>query len=301
MNRPAVIASLVTSAASIGCFPSFDRLSGGGGTGNELEGGPVVDSAIRDEPAPDLAAPDLAAPDLAAPDQTAPDVGPPTTCAGYALLFTGSSYVKVDRPVQDDFTIEAWIKTSDTGPTGNHFWNGNGLFWADVLGDADDFGVTLLGSKIAFGAGKAGGGETNVFGTTSVNSGAWTHVAVTRQKTGGQMQLFINGAVDGTATDTGQARALNASASMLIGGNAVEKRFFIGAIDEVRAWNVVRTSDQINASKNGRLDGNESGLVGYWRFDEGVGLLALDSGYKKNHGVLQGPPEWIVSDAPLCP
>jgi hypothetical protein len=67
-----------------------------------------------------------------------------TTCAGYALQFDGASSVKVARPVQDDFTIEAWIKTIATARDGVHYWNGVGLFWADVVGDSDDFGAAML-------------------------------------------------------------------------------------------------------------------------------------------------------------
>jgi hypothetical protein len=69
----------------------------------------------------------------------------------------------------------------------------------------------------------------------------------------------------------------------------------------VRVWNVVRTAAQIAADKNRRLAGNEDGLVAYWRFDDGAGLLATDSGPSKNHGVFQGAPEWLLSDAPVCP
>src|ERR1044071_8734683 len=33
-------------------------------------------------------------------------------CAGYAIYFDGATYAALSRPVQDDFTIEAWIRTS---------------------------------------------------------------------------------------------------------------------------------------------------------------------------------------------
>jgi Concanavalin A-like lectin/glucanases superfamily len=223
------------------------------------------------------------------------------TCAGYALSFDGDALVKVDRPVEDDFTIEAWIKTTAKAADGAHYWTGGGLFWADVLGSGDDFGASVLGSHVAFGTGRADGGEVNLIGSVSVNSGNWTHVAVTRQRSAEQLQIFINGTLDRTVTDASQTEPLTGSASLQIGGNSNDKRYYRGVIDEVRVWNVVRTAAQLGKNKNRRLAGNEAGLVAYWRFDDGIGLLATDSGPSQNHGVLQGPPQWILSDAPLCP
>jgi len=54
------------------------------------------------------------------------------------------------------------------------------------------------------------------------------------------------------------------------------------------------------------LTGNEAGLVGYWRFDEGSGLIAYDASGNGNNGELGGSstpnaddPTWVVSGAPL--
>jgi hypothetical protein len=217
------------------------------------------------------------------------------------LRFDGDAFVKVDRPVEDDFTIEAWIKTTATGGDGAHYWNGAGLFWADVVGGADDFGVSVLGPHVAFGTGREDGGEVNLVGNVAINSGNWTHVAFTRKKSAEQLHILINGTTDRTVTDASQTRSLTASPSLQIGGNSHDGHYYSGVIDEVRVWNVVRTADQLGADKNRRLAGNEAGLVGYWRFDDGSGLLASDSGPSQNHGVLQGPAQWTLSDAPICP
>jgi hypothetical protein len=126
-------------------------------------------------------------------------------------------------------------------------------------------------------------------------------VAVTRKKSAEELQIFINGVADRSVTDSSQTSSLTASASLQIGGNPNDKRYYHGMIDEVRVWNVVRTAAEIADNKGHSLAGNEAGLVGYWRFDEGGGVLASDSGPRQNHGILQGPPQWILSDAPICP
>ena len=53
------------------------------------------------------------------------------------------------------------------------------------------------------------------------------------------------------------------------------------------------------------LNGNASGLVGYWNFDEGSGQTVHDLSLYLNHGQLgstsggdQNDPQWVLSDGP---
>ncbi|NRS89780.1 hypothetical protein HNQ02_002712 [Flavobacterium sp. 7E] len=43
-----------------------------------------------------------------------------------------------------------------------------------------------------------------------------------------------------------------------------------GSIDDVRIWNTARTAQQISDSRNCELQGNETGLVSYYKFNQGV-------------------------------
>jgi hypothetical protein len=62
---------------------------------------------------------------------------------------------------------------------------------------------------------------------------------------------------------------------------------------------------------NKTLAGNETGLVGYWKFDETTGTNAADSvtsgGHTAHPGTLMANstgnlPTWVVSTAPIsCP
>src|SRR5206468_8496818 len=73
-------------------------------------------------------------------------------CPGGAVRFDGvNDVLAVPRPVQDDFTIEAWIRTATQSLTGTRFFDGNGLFYADVMGRANDLGVAVVNNHIIFG------------------------------------------------------------------------------------------------------------------------------------------------------
>ncbi|MBX3229097.1 MAG: LamG domain-containing protein [Labilithrix sp.] len=122
-------------------------------------------------------------------------------------------------------------------------------------------------------------------GTSNVATGQWVHVAVTRVKSTGTVTLFVNGVVDGTPSGM-STTSLTANPNMDIGANFGNAHFFEGSIDEVRAWNVVRTAAEIQATMGKPLTGNEPGLVGYWRFDEESGPNVLDISARHADGTL---------------
>ena len=220
-----------------------------------------------------------------------------STCAGYAVEFTGFGFGTVaNRPVQDDFTLEAWIKTTDVGVGATpDFFLGNGLIYADIAGVANDFGTSILNSKFAFGVGNP---DTTILSTTTVNTGAWIHVAATRKMSTGAIQVFVNGTMEASAT-VAQTNSLTASASLSLGANTIDGRYYTGTMDEVRIWSVVRTQAEISANMHKRMQGNEANLVGYYRFDQPGSDTATDLSSKMGDATMVGANS-VVSDAPIC-
>lgn len=199
-----------------------------------------------------------------------------------SLAFNGSTtYVNIPRLIQDDFTIEFWMKTTSIAPSGTQWWNGNGLVDGEVSGVANDFGVSLNGAKACFGIGNA---DTSITSTTSVNTGSWFHVAATRVKSTGAITLCINGVSE--ATGTGNTNSLTAPPSLTIGRLQKGVNYFNGNISEVRIWNYVRTVQQIKDNMNTELRGDESGLVGYWKLNEGSGNIIYDNSSGNDSGVV---------------
>jgi len=66
-----------------------------------------------------------------------------------------------------------------------------------------------------------------------------------------------------------------------------DNRAFKGLIDEVRIWNVEKTATELENNKYLTLSGTESGLIGYWNFDDSA-TVATDLSPTANHGYITG-------------
>jgi hypothetical protein len=215
-------------------------------------------------------------------------------CAGLAASLDGTEYADVARVVQDDFTIEAWIRTTSIF-SGTGAWDGAPIFWADVpAAMADDFSMSILDGLVAL---TVGNPDTTVRSVTFVATGQWMHVAATRSKSTGLARVFVNGVAEAAAT--GNTRSLTGVATMHFGGGPV--RFFTGQMDEVRVWTVARSAAEIASTMHQTLTGSEPGLILYWRFEEGSGRVLRDSSTAHNDGALNFSIAWVPSTAPVCP
>ena len=118
--------------------------------------------------------------------------------------------------------------------------------------------------EIYFGDGYNWNG-TPLVSTDTVPSGQWSHVAVTRDS-GNNVVLYINGVASSAARTISESGA-NAIA-MAIGAYEAGQIPFDGKMDEVRIWNDARTQSEISANMTSELNGNESNLVAYYKFNE---------------------------------
>lgn len=131
-----------------------------------------------------------------------------------------------------DFTIEAWVYTlSQQNSFSSIVGSGVGTFSTGAV-FLMNYGVsvtTTLIRKIGFGTPAS---NPTVLSTTVINTGAWYHVAVTRNSS--TVRLFINGSLEATAVNN---ESINLSASGLqIGRNGWDgaQGYWNGYIDELR-------------------------------------------------------------------
>ena len=167
-----------------------------------------------------------------------------------AIQFNGTNqYVTIPRPVSDSFTIAFWVKTTQTSPAGTQWYLGNGLVDGEVGGITNDFGVSYLNSKVAFGVGN---NDTTIQSVSTINSGNWVHVACTRDSTSGQMKIYINGALE--TTGTGPTGSRTSPSTLHFGNLQTNLDYFNGAIDQLKIYNAVLIANDIaNLANEGTI------------------------------------------------
>ena len=101
--------------------------------------------------------------------------------------------------------------------------------------------------------------------TNAVNTSRWFHIAII--KDGSDIQFFIDGIADGSAT--GAANPAGTSAPMLVGAiydastPNITKNQFHGWIEELRIWKKPINKEQLRFMMNQRIknDGNVKGEI----------------------------------------
>jgi len=213
-------------------------------------------------------------------------------------------------------TVSAWIKTTMTTIGEIISWgyagDGNILDGEETGGDNWRFMVLDDGNLRLW----VGGGGIN--GSTIVADGEWHHVAAVLKSDGtpdlSDIKLYVDGIEESTTSPSQPINTVGyANVQVGVFGGvgrwldddhlawppANNERYFEGVIDEVRIWNVARSREEIQANMHRPLKGDEPGLVGYWNFDEGQGLIIYDLSPKGNNGYLRHGPVWVDSDVPI--
>ena len=242
--------------------------------------------------------------------------------------------IRIDGPAKpadvgsSDFTLEWWMRalpgenaSDDVACDTNDGWiTGNIIFDRDVFNDGDhgDFGVSLTGGRIAFGVSAGSAGNT-ICGATVVADGEWHHVAVTRQKSTGQLRIYVDGVLDaegvgnvGPNADVsyrdGRATSYPDSDPFLVIGAekhdaGADYPSYHGWIDEVRISTIRRyTGARFTRPFSPFVsDGNTAAL---YHLDEGSGDVIGDASGGGSNGLLQvggdpEGPEWSSETAPL--
>jgi hypothetical protein len=93
----------------------------------------------------------------------------------------------------------------------------------------------------------------------------WHHLATTYN--GSEIILYVDGEQVNAGTFSG---AIPTSGQDIMLGRGPTSGYFAGTMDEVRIWNVVRTQEEIVAAMNKEIPPNSTGLVGYYRMNEGT-------------------------------
>ena len=258
--------------------------------------------------------------------------GASTKFSKYSLTFTGntaataqSEYVSTDfNPdtynLNLGFTVSYWVRADEVGATQFAFGrkHSNSQRFTFGINKTNQIYIGTGANKLtgAWDGGLADNstGQTaaelfpSLFDDGDLKTGNWLHFVVTyadRDSTseGGVARIvYLNGELIRTQ-NVNWSTTGGSTGGMYFGGrNLTTVGYNNGwacGLDEVAIFNTAKDSDWVTSTYNSGTPNDlteESGLVGYWRFEEGGGTTVKDLSGEGNHGTLTtddtGLPTW---------
>ena len=220
-----------------------------------------------------------------------------SSTVNYALSFDGSNdYITINGgTISTAWSFEVWFKKDSNKNTHNLTNNANSNntgTWSLRLGqwkNVNKVGITKYGNKDYY--------INNANANLEINK--WEHIAWTYQNN--LVTVYVNGVSLGSTHKAylhngNQTLANNAILYWNIIGKSSNS--IGGEIDELRIWNDVRTSGEINDNMFISLGGNESNLVAYYKMSNQSGSSLTDNSSNSNTGTISGAT-WVTSNAPI--
>ncbi len=235
--------------------------------------------------------------------------GPLPASGNYSLVYDGANdYVVIpaDNSLNlQAFSVECWTRPDQSLSFGDY----PALFMRSDNSGQNEINLTL-GSRSKLSVNVDDERYDFNFPGVDFLDTTWRHIALTYDGT--TLRAYVN------ANPSSNLFYVNAilnfgDSNALVGAdynsfNGGISNFFEGEIDEMRIWNVARTEAQIRSAMSTSLTGSKSGLVAYWRFNEGNGQTLVDATSNHNDGRLGvttgvdgSDPTWSHYGAPLTP
>lgn len=159
-------------------------------------------------------------------------------------------------------TIEGWVKRQGSGRGGHP-----SVFDLGSWGHNSGFGLWEDGGVIELR--DSGYSHPNI--GENFNTDTWEHFAIVYD--GNKIELFR----DGSSIYEFDNPTVNSTDIFWSGRREDQHDYFNGLVFDIRIWNHARTQIEIQDNMDKRLNGNESGLVAYYKLEEGSGDTVIDS------------------------
>lgn len=207
------------------------------------------------------------------------------------VIFPGSSIL---HPQHFTVQFRAWFDPTSQvlvpllNATGENLW------------DAAD-GYSIVYEQLGFGFGVAE--QSNLrFGmndTASLPLDQWTNISCTYD--GRYLSLYIDGEL---AKQVAYSDSVYYSDNGFTLGEALHTYYssqplwFRGGLDNLQIWNYALSKSEIDSTMNKELTGSESGLVGYWDFNQNSSYrVAIDRTGNEDNGILEGGVKFVPVDS----
>lgn len=222
--------------------------------------------------------------------QTSSAMFGPKNCLG----FDGTDdYVGTSSAIDlgNEYTITFWMFADTLKDYGDPLSFGTSDFHLTFVTYADGHMYYSSGNGTAW-----GNGITTDAGTFS--TGKWYHISGV--STGTKLQLYI----DGIPIAESDSNSNSINEVLIIGSRNGSEHFFDGMIDDVHIWSSALSATQLRENMCKNLNGNESGLLAYYSFDNASGTKLQDFSGNEYDGTWHGSgggdytsPEWTSSAA----
>ena len=237
----------------------------------------------------------------------------PGSYINYALNFNGNNeYVQISNSSDintgsnnhSQKTIEAWFSVYNKDLTSRK----QTIY--EQGGTVRGLNIYIYGGALYVGGWNEPSNESNwnpgtFLSTSSIENNTWYHVAFTLDGGSSVSSNAFKGYLNGVEFGSGDGSKLwNHGGDVSLARNKDTKfhdgdynsaKYFDGRIDEVRLWNATRTQAQIFSKKDTVLNGDESGLIAYYNFQENSGSVANDNQTQANNdGSIKNSPSWVL-------
>ncbi|HEX7863031.1 MAG TPA: FG-GAP-like repeat-containing protein [Verrucomicrobiae bacterium] len=184
-----------------------------------------------------------------------------------------------------NWTVQAWVRPSAI-PAGRR-----GI--AGSFSGCQDWGLAQVDGQLIAAIRPPGECSGAIASGVFVSIDQWYHVTATSDGT--TARIYVNGELKGSGPVDPAFRPT--TAGMWIGGEVCCGAYFPGLIDDVRVWNRTLATEEVAASMGNILTGAESGLAGYWKFDEHTGTALADLSGQNHNGNGVGNLKWVRAGA----
>ncbi|MDC1063601.1 choice-of-anchor L domain-containing protein [Flavobacteriales bacterium] len=205
----------------------------------------------------------------------------------YSMNFDGlDDYVNLNSnpsfapTTSSDFTISIWVN-----PTISH----EGMIvsqYENIVPTNSNY-FLAINSNNTF---RVAGDGTNFYDFGSASIGSWQYVSLVFHSTG-SVDTYINGVFTGSSA----LNLLSSVSSMPLevgdiftGGCVGCIEPFNGLVDNIETWDIALSSTEIQDNMICSPVGNENNLIGYWNFEEGLGITVNDLTIYNNDGIVNG-------------
>ncbi|MFC4114803.1 LamG-like jellyroll fold domain-containing protein [Nonomuraea zeae] len=205
---------------------------------------------------------------------------------GMALRLA-NSYAQTAAPAVDtsrNFTVTTWARLTGTAASATAVTqegSRNGAFSLQYSKTDGRWALAVTGSDTD------GAPAVRALSAAAPRLNEWTHLTGVYDSAAGQISLYVNGKLEGTAAVT---PPWNATGPLTIGRgkvNGAASDYWPGDVDEVRVYGRAMFADEVADLVN-----SAATLVGHWKLDEESGLSAAESSGRATAATLSGAASW---------